>query len=206
MNNIKNIVFDLGVVIINLNRERCIEAFKALGLDEMTFNSIQEVEQNIFNRYELGEISSEEFCNQVRSILNKNIENEEIEKAWLKMLCDIPQYKLEAIRGLNKKYRVFLLSNTNEIHWQWCKDIFFENDGFELSDYFEDVFLSYEMHLMKPDKKIFERLTAKTGIACNETIFIDDSDINCLSAMNLGFKTYTAKKEENWTYLFNSKQ
>ena len=203
MKNIKNIVIDLGVVLINLNRPECMRAFKELGLyniEEMTSLAIH---KGIFADFELGNTNKEGFFNSVRQLTDKNISNEDINRAWLMMIEDIPQYKLDLIISLKKNYNVFLLSNTNEIHWEYCRDNIFCTKGRKLSDYFDKVFLSYEMHKLKPEEDIFYQLIKECDINPSESILIDDAEQNCLSAKKLGFKTYAPAANEDWSYVVN---
>ena len=106
---------------------------------------------------------------------------------------------------LREKYVVYLLSNTNEIHWKWtCKNLF-PYRTFKVEDYFEKTYLSFEMKMAKPEPEIFKAILDDAGIEPEETLFIDDSEINCKAAQNLGISTYTAKAGEDWSHLFNSK-
>jgi hypothetical protein len=105
MKDIKNIIFDLGVVILNLDRERCANAFKSMGTDVTYLNCPDIVQREIFDKFELGEISASVFYERIRSLIKKETEDEIIKQAWLKMLCDIPQYKLDFIRELKKIIR-----------------------------------------------------------------------------------------------------
>ena len=101
---------------------------------------------------------------------------------------------------LRKKYVVYLLSNTNEIHWQWSCLHAFRYKAFRAEDFFEHIYLSYEMKMAKPDADIFQKVLDETGILPNETLFIDDSEANCRTAEALGISTYTPKAHEDWRH------
>ena len=97
---------------------------------------------------------------------------------------------------------VYLLSNTNEIHWEWSCEHAYPYKAFRVEDYFEHIFLSYEMKMAKPDEEIFRKVLDDAGLDPKETFFIDDSETNCLTARSLGISTYTPKAGEDWGHLF----
>lgn len=199
---IKNIIFDLGDVLINLNRQCCIDSFKELGLkniDELIGNFSQ---QGMFMQLEKGLITPDEFRDKIRELSDRTLTDEEIDTAWNSFLLDIPSYKLDALLELREHYIVYLLSNTNKIHWYWVCEHAFPYKGFTEKDYFEEIFLSYKLHQTKPDIDIFQSVLDRTGILPEETFFIDDSKANCQAAETLGISTYCAKPGEDWTHLF----
>lgn len=204
--NIKNLVFDFGSVLVSLDKRRCFEQFEALGLqhvDELVSSSFKE---GFFQSYEKGLISTEEFRNQVRSLTDKQLSDEAIDTAWNSFLGEIQPSKLMLLLELRKKYMVYLLSNTNELHWQWsCKHLF-PYKGFDVNSYFEKVYLSFEMKLAKPDLDIFRTMVNDAGIDPKETLFIDDSVDNCLAAETLGISSFVAEPNEDWTRLFSSRE
>lgn len=200
---IKNIIFDFGGVLVNLNRQRCIESFKQLGLGCVESLIDPFAQQGIFMQLEKGLITAADFRDQIRALADQPLTDEQIDNAWNSFLVDVPTYKLDALLKLRSKYLVYLLSNTNEIHWDWSCAHAFPYKAFRMKDYFEEVFLSHEMKLAKPETRIFEAVLAKTGILPEETLFIDDSEANCKAAESLGIKTYICKPGEDWTPLFN---
>ena len=202
---IKNLLIDLGGVLINLDRQRCIENFQKLGLrnvEELLDISNQD---GILMQQEKGLITPAEFRNGVREMIGKVVSDKQIDAAWNSFLVDIPTHKLDLLLKLREKYVVYLLSNTNEIHWKWtCKNLF-PYRTFKVEDYFEKTYLSFEMKMAKPEPEIFKAILDDAGIEPEETLFIDDSEINCKAAQDLGISTYTAKAGEDWSHLFNSK-
>lgn len=199
---IKNLIFDFGGVLINLNRQCCIDSFKALGLSHVENLIDPFAQQGIFMQLEKGLITLAEFRDQIREQIGKPVTDEQIDGAWNNFLVDLPTYKLEALLKLRERYLVYLLSNTNQIHWDWSREHVFPYKGFHEKDYFEEIFLSYEMNLAKPDVAIFEAVLEATGIQAKDTFFIDDSEANCKSAESLGISTYLCKPGEDWTILF----
>ena len=187
---IKNIVFDLGGVLVDLDFKAAINGLQQAGFANvkeqlMTFN-----QEGIFQKFELGEISTEEFRTAIRENSTVTLTDEEIDALWNAMLLEIPREKLELILDLRGKYMVYLLSNTNSIHWDYvCKNAF-NYRGFRVNDYFEETFLSYEMHLAKPDKAIFEKVLHDANLLPEETLFIDDSEANCKAAEEMGIHAH----------------
>ncbi len=200
---IKNLIIDLGGVLVDFEYKRCIEEFKKIGLANADETLATFYQKDFFKNYEKGLISTKEFRDEIRNqIANKDIQDELIDIAWISILDDIPRYKLDLLLKLREHYMVYLLSNTNPIHWQWVCKFSFPYRGFRVENYFEHIFLSYEMHMLKPDKQIYNTVIETTGIKPEESFLIDDSAENCKMAKSLGFSTYTPKLKENWSFLF----
>lgn len=202
---IKNLIIDFGGVLIDLDRRRCIEHFQKLELPDVEVVLDLYHQQDFFQKYEKGLITSAEFRNVIREKIGKPVTDAQIDKAWNSFLVSIPAYKLDLLLKLRKDYLVYLLSNTNDIHWQWACRHAFPYKAFRVEDYFEQIFLSYEMNMAKPDADIFQTVLSKTGIATQETLFIDDSEDNCRTAEALGISTYTPKAGEDWSHLFGGR-
>ena len=200
--NIKNIVFDLGGVLIELNFERALKAFKKAG-----FSNIEEQLQSfnregIFMQYELGNISSEEFRSAIREKASVALTDCEIDDMWNLILVGIPHEKLKLILELRSKYMVYLLSNTNKIHWDYTCNKAFTYHGFRVNDYFEETFLSFEMHMAKPDKAIFEKMLQDANLLPEETLFIDDSEANCKAAEEVGIHAHHYRIGDDLSKIF----
>ena len=200
---IRNIVFDLGGVLVDLDFKAAIN-----GLQKAGFANVKEQLQafdceGIFQKFELGEMSADEFRSAIRENSTVSLTDEEVDGLWNAMLLEVPREKLELILHLRGKYMVYLLSNTNSIHWDYvCKNAF-NYRGFRVNDYFEETFLSYEMHLAKPDKAIFEKVLEEANLLPEETLFIDDSEANCKAASELGIHTHHYHIGEDLKELFN---
>lgn len=199
---IKNLIIDFGGVLIDLDRQRCIENFKKLGLPDVEVVLDIYHQQDFFQKYEKGLITSAEFRDVIRERIGKPVTDAQIDDAWNSFLVSIPAAKLDLLLNLRKDYVVYLLSNTNEIHWQWSCQHAFPYKTFRVEDYFEHIYLSYEMNMAKPDAEIFQKVLDDTGIIPAETLFIDDSAANCRAAEALGITTYTPKAGEDWSHLF----
>lgn len=200
----KNIIFDLGNVIVRLNSDGCMKAFAQLGLAKYLDPRQHSEGFELMNKLGLGEITTDDFCNGVRNLSGLHITDQQIVDAANVMLAEIPLNRLElliSLRGQGK--HVFQLSNTIDIHWDYCVENLFPYKGHNVNDYFEDVFLSQRMHLQKPDHRIFEEVVRQTGIAPDETLFIDDLQANCNAAREaVGWHVYQNKNFDDWLELF----
>lgn len=203
MDGIKNLIIDFGGVIINLTRNRCIDAFERLGVANIRENIANNYQhKDLFMQIELGSITSEEFRDGIRRLTQQSLSDEQIDTAWIAMLDDIPAYKLDLLLELRRLYNVMLLSNTNEIHWNWSEQTYFSYKNHHAVDFFNKIYLSYKLHMLKPNVDIFEYVLADAAIRPEETLFIDDAIPNCRTAESLGLKTYTPQPREDWSHLF----
>ena len=187
---IKNIVFDLGGVLVDLDFKAAINGLQQAGFANVKEQLMAFDQGGIFQKFELGEMTADEFRTAIRENSTVTLTDEEIDALWNAMLLEIPREKLELILDLRGKYMVYLLSNTNSIHWDYvCKNAF-NYRGFRVNDYFEETFLSYEMHLAKPNKAIFEKVLHDANLLPEETLFIDDSEANCKAAEEVGIHAH----------------
>ncbi|MBA3705571.1 MAG: HAD family phosphatase [Bacteroidetes bacterium] len=195
--NYKNIIFDLGGVIINIDYSLVVKAFADLGI--LNFDELysQAHQNNLFDNLEKGKISAAEFRKEIRRCCNKNLTDEQIDHAWNAILLDIPAARLKLLQQLKKTHRTFLLSNTNEIHMVAIDKYLQQTYGVpDLSGYFEKKYLSYEVGMRKPDAEIFELVLAENNLNPSETLFIEDSIQHIEAAKRLGIQTHWLQKGE----------
>lgn len=198
----KNIIFDLGNVLVKLNPEGCIGAFKAIGMGELVDPNPQSEGMKLMSKLGVGMITTEEFCEAARKLTGTDVTNEEIIDAANKMLVEIPDYKKERLLLLKKAgYRLFLLSNTIDVHWDYCVENLFPYQNHGVEDYFEQCFLSQRMHLAKPNARIYEEVIRQANIHPDETLFIDDLKENCEAAEKLGIHAFQNVKFDDWLEL-----
>ena len=193
---IRNIIFDLGDVILNIDVPIASKSFAELsGREQHEILTIFK-ESEIFRQFETGLMDEPTFRNYVREILNfPDLSDEAIDTAWNSLLLDLPPERVELLKKLATKYRLFLLSNTSSIHITQVNKILEASTGVEkLEDLFEIVFLSYEMGLMKPDPRIYQEVLDKAGLKAEETLFLDDNADNIRSASQLGIETIHVQK------------
>ena len=186
---IKNIIFDWGGVLIDLDFEGCSKAFLKLGVGNLQELLTSAEENNLFKNYELGTISTEQFRNEIRILAKSDLTDDEIDAVWLSMVKSIPEEKLKLLANLRKQYNIYLLSNTNELHWERVSQKAFHYGELERDDFFKKVFLSHEMHQAKPNPEIFRTALTEAGLNADETLFIDDSETNCQAAASVGIHT-----------------
>ena len=134
--------------------------------------------------------------------MGSDVANEDIIDAANKMLVVIPDEKKERLLQLKKAgYRLFLLSNTIDVHWDYCVEHLFPYQSLGVEDYFEHCFLSQKMHLAKPDARIYEEVIKQANINPEETLFIDDLKENCEAAEKLGIHTFQNVNFDDWLAL-----
>lgn len=190
---IKNLLFDLGGVIIDIDRNRCVEALEKLGVADADSLLGKYVQSGIFADLESGNISAAEFRDALRRHAgNPALTDSDIDIAFQKFLIGLPECRLEELRELRKEFGVYLLSNTNPIMWNDSIARLFRSEGKEREDYFDGMATSFEARVMKPDAAIFRYTVDKLGIRPEETLFIDDSQANLDAASALGFHTAQA--------------
>lgn len=188
---IRNLLFDLGGVIMDICRQNCIDAFSALGMPEPGRYLGEYVQAGPFGQLESGLISPEEFRRQLRADLPAGVTDAQIDEAFGRFLTGIPVARLHALEQLRQRYKVYMLSNTNPIMWHDGIDRYFRTDGHDMSRYFDGTLTSFEARVMKPDAAIFRLACEKFDIDPTETLFIDDSAANTEAASKLGFATLT---------------
>lgn len=186
---IKNLLFDLGGVIIDIRRLNCVASFERLGMKNADSFLGEYSQKGPFLQLEEGAISEEEFRTAVRALIDGEVSDEQIDSAFCDFLVGIPKYRLEQLRQLKKNYNIYMLSNTNSIMWRSRIAEDFRQEGLEREDYFDGIVTSFEAQSIKPDAKIFHTVVEKLGINPDETLFLDDSQKNLDAAAQLGFHT-----------------
>ncbi|GAB6009297.1 HAD family hydrolase [Dysgonomonas reticulitermitis] len=204
--NIKNILFDLGGVIITLNKQNALDRFTEIGFPNIE-DYLGEFRQNgIFLEYEEGKISPENFYKEFRRLSgNENIPAEDIDSGWLAFLAGIPEYKFKLLKDLRKKYKVYLLSNTNPSIMGWALSKDFSPEGLAMDAYFDKCYLSFQIGCAKPDREIFDFITDDSGMIPSETLFLDDGKANIEMANEIGFKTYQVDQTEDLRKVFTDR-
>lgn len=203
-NKYKNIIFDLGGVLLNIDYDITAKAFEKLGIPQF-HKLFSKAEQNkTFDLYEKGLITSDEFRQALNNALRAPVSKEILDNSWNAMLLDLPPARLDLLKKVKQTHRTFLLSNTNEIHIQEFSHSLQQQFGVpDLSSFFEKVYLSYEIKLRKPDAEIFQYVLDNNQLDPAETLFIDDSPQHIEGAKKLGIHTYWLDvKKESITDVF----
>jgi putative hydrolase of the HAD superfamily len=192
---IKNIIFDLGGVVINISYQRALDAFLQLGFNEFDVIYSQIKQTHLFDLLETGQIPPQAFCNEIRKFKN-NLTDEDIKHAWSSMIVDMPPEHIPLLKAVRKHYNTFLLSNTNDIHIEYFNRYLKETFGSNpLPEMFDRVYYSYEIHQRKPDAAAYEAVLMDSGLKPEETLFIDDLFANILAAQKLGIHAYHLENE-----------
>ena len=187
----KNILFDLGGVLLNINYHKTQQAFKDLGFDDFEEMYTQYTADALFEELETGKVSADEFYNKIMKGRAGHITRPQVAFAWNNMLLDFRENSLTFLEKLAERYGLYLLSNTNEIHLNAFEQILKNQTGLEsLDKFFTKAYYSHRVNLRKPNNDIFEFVLADAGIKAEETLFIDDSWNNIGAAKKLGFKTH----------------
>lgn len=183
---IKNIIFDLGGVILNINFKLTSAAFHELGANNFAAFFSQHKQDPIFDQFDKGEITPQVFRHTLKTKLKINPTDDEFDKAWNAMLLDLPSGRLALIRELRKNFKVFLFSNTNEIHLQ---KFFTQHAHHLFSACFDKAYYSNSFGKRKPDPDAFIALLKDSGLHASETLFVDDALINIEGAKQVGLNT-----------------
>ncbi len=195
MQNIKNIIFDYGNVIFLLDFQQLKEGWNRISISGPDAFFSHGVQHPIFDQFDKGHISEVEFRNFIREKSGKaDLTDEEIDAAWNSLLLGVADGTHEVLAGLNQKYRTFLLSNINPIHYNFIMNYLKTEFGFENNDHlFEKTYYSHFVGLRKPDQAIFKKVLSENGLKAEETLFIDDIAENLEPAKALGLQTYLMK-------------
>lgn len=203
--HIKNIIFDFGNVIIDIDVNLTVRAFEQLGLYKLNEQDIHPLNTGIFLDLELGHITNEKFIEELKGFaVNSNLSDMALYYAWNMLLLPYDFKRFELIDKLRDKYNVYLLSNTNLPHREYFIQKFNAenpaNRTFE--SYFDKCFYSDAMHLRKPDTAIYAQVLSEAGIEAHTTLFVDDNAPNILGARQAGLEAYHLVKPETIFDLF----
>lgn len=196
---IKNLLFDQGGVLIDLDRDRCLRSLSALGMKQPERLIGLYEQSGPFNALESGGITIEEFHKQMRPFFPGGVADTQIDEALCSFIVGIPLKRLVALRELRKRFRTFILSNTNPIMMGSVIKANFEQEGLAMADYFDGIALSYEAGYNKPHPGIFEYAITHLGIEPGETLFLDDGESNLTAAAQFGFLTALVPAGQEFT-------
>ncbi len=185
---IRNILFDLGGVIMDIDKNRCVSAFQALGFADVDQFLGDYAQKGAFADLESGRIDAAEFRRTVRPHLPAGTTDLAIDRAFCDFLIGIPLRRLVALRELRRQgLGIYMLSNTNPIMWNSKIAEEFGQEGLRREDYFDGMVTSFEARVMKPAPEIFAYAAEQLGITPSETLFLDDGETNVSAAQALGW-------------------
>lgn len=205
MEQIENVVFDLGGVLVDLDIERCRTAFRRLGMDAVAEIIQPYYPAEMIGLLEHGLISFHEACDRMRQLAGTpSVTDEEIDNAYGAFHLGIPVAKLRQIDRLRQRgIRTYVLSNNNPAAMGHIRRMF-KADGKPMEDYFDKIYLSYEMRELKPSEAIFRKMIADSGMLPERSLFIDDGQKNVDTAQSLGFAVYKPAPGEDFGHLLDS--
>ncbi len=198
-----NLLFDLGGVISDIERARCVAAYTELGMtvaDELLGEYVQ---AGPFLQVEDGSMTVPQFRAALRPYLRPDVTDRQIDDAFCAFIIGIPRHRLRALEQLHKHYRIYMLSNTNPIMWNSVHRDNFTIDGHDRDYYFDGCVTSFEAGCVKPDPRIFRLVTERFGIKPEETLFFDDGQSNIDAAARLGFQTHLVTPGTEFIDYFN---
>ena len=195
-----DIIFDLGGVLLDLNMQEVGQACRRLGINpELLFvkadaDNCSTVCQGIsaskaITAYQVGKMTTEQFLALVLSFCAKDITLEDVIEAWNACIGALPMERLNMIKELRQKgFHTHLLSNTNDLHWEEIKRLYFSSEGYTCADLFDNVFVSHEVQLAKPDPEIYRLVVRQIGRPAAQCLFIDDALVNVEAAQREGLQ------------------
>lgn len=196
---IKNIVFDFGGVIADIDREQAVQAFIRLGVKDADRILDKYHQTGIFQELEEGTLTEEAYRNELGKLCGRTLSWEEVQQAWLGFFTGIDVRKLHYLETLRREgYKLYVLSNTNPYVMGWACSEHFSSEGKPLTAYFEKLYLSYQIGCTKPDRRIFEFMLTDSKMQPEETLFVDDGASNIAAGRELGMYTFQPKNGSDW--------
>jgi glucose-1-phosphatase len=188
MENVSAIIFDLGGVIMDIDVKQTLNAFSELGLKNIHEYFGHGFAASFFSDHEAGRITDEEFLGEIKNLLSGETSDEDLIDAWNALLLRFPEDRIELLRELKTRYRLFLFSNTNAIHYKKFSRIYYESFGGRLEDLFEKAYYSHSLGHRKPDITGYEVIIKENHLDPKQTLFVDDALMNVEGAIKAGLK------------------
>lgn len=194
---IKNILFDMGGVIFTQNNDEAFRRFRSIGVDTDYYMGAYG-QKDYFLDLERGSVDDDEFCRRLSATVGRDVSWSEAQHCWLGFFDGVELQRLNNLVELRNRHRLCLLSNTNPFVMDFTRSRKFSQIGKPITDFFDSLFLSYEMKVCKPDRDIFLRALAADGMKAAECLFVDDSAKNTDAAKAVGMHVLTVKTNEDW--------
>ena len=200
---IKNIIFDLGGVILDIDESIVYRELEKLGINVSELAQYKEF-MELLSKFDTGIYTAPTFRRKAKALLGlEKMTDQKFDSIWNAMLLDIPRERIEAIEQVKKHYKIFLMSNTNEIHYDlYVRDLQLHFGYKEFDALFDKSYFSFDIHLEKPDPRFFELILDHENLTPEETLFIDDTAENIIAAKKLGIRTYHIRRDELVRELF----
>lgn len=197
---IRCILFDLGGVVITIDQDQAVKRFKEIGLKDAEKRLDPYTQSGIFGDLEAGAISAEQFRVELSKLVGRELTFQECRYAWTGYCKEVPQRNLEILLKLREQgYRIVLLSNTNPYMMDWALSNDFDGDGHSLKYYFDELYMSFQVKLMKPNDLFYRHVLRKEKLFPQECLFVDDGPRNVAAASQMGIQTFCPKNGADWT-------
>lgn len=201
--DIKNIIFDFGGVVLDIDPQLTINELVNLGFKDFNKLLTPDFTEEIIGKFERGILTPEVFRTKLKSFLDIDITDQQLDDAWNSLLYDIPAERIGIIEQVKKNYQIILLSNSNEIHYDlFVRDLQLRFGYREFDELFHKAYFSFDLHLLKPNPEIYEFVIYQHELVLENTLFIDDKTENIEAAKKIGLKTYQLNKPERIRDIF----
>ena len=196
LQNIKNLILDLGGVLYDIRYENIADTFRSYGLQDFEKLYVQAGQAPDIDLFEEGKITPEQFRAFIRTLTPQSLSDSQIDHAWNAILIDLPEIRVQLLKKFQKKYRVFLFSNTNEINCIEFERFVIEKFGENIFEtHFEKSYYSHTLGIKKPKPEAFLKICEEQNMIPAETLFIDDTERHILGAQKAGLQTYWLRDE-----------
>jgi putative hydrolase of the HAD superfamily len=203
-NSISTLIFDWGNVIIPIYPEKTLEAFRTLGHSDFDKYFAHEQEDTIFHHFEKGLVEREAVYGQMCAEIGRSLSPSAIDEALCCMMGTTPEIRLTLLKKLRPHFHLFLLSNTNSIHTNYCNRQMMDKQGVDFVNLFHKVYYSYTMGLRKPGREIFQKVIDENQLDVKQTLFLDDLQTNIDTALSLGMQALQITPEQPIEKIFRA--
>ena len=186
--NFKNILFDLGGVILDINVQATLKQFYELGFPAELMQFPNSMTTDLYFRYETGKLDTEQFRNEIRKAAGVEMTDHAFDEAWNAMLVRFPEERIALLKRLSKRYNLYMLSNTSSLHVKVFEKMYLEVAGEPMQEVFKKIYYSHEIGWHKPDLEAWEYVLNDAHIKAEETLFLDDNIHNIKASQELGFQ------------------
>jgi len=193
----KNILFDLGGVILDINVQATLKQFYELGFPAELMQFPHSMTTDLFFKYETGKLDSEAFRNEIRKKTGVEMTDQTFDEAWNAMLIRIPRERTDLLKLLSKRYELYMLSNTSGLHVKVFEKMYLDTAGVSMHEVFKKIYYSHEIGWHKPDHEAWEHVIKDAEIRPEETLFLDDNIHNIKASQELGFQAIHIHERTN---------
>jgi len=195
--NIKNILFDLGGVILDIDVQATLKGFYELGFPADLMQFPYSMTTDLFFKYETGKLDTDAFRNAIRKKTGVEMSDQAFNEAWNAMLVRIPPERTDLLKRLSERYSLYMLSNTSSLHVEVFENMYLEAAGLSMHEVFTKIYYSHEIGWHKPDHEAWEHVIDDAGIRPEETLFLDDNIHNIKASQELGFQAIHIHERTN---------